>query len=97
MTIIFDKSKKISLDDESFRSELLAIASKIKDVIPLGRGDPDFHTPKHIVEAAKRALDDNKHHYTPPNGLPELRIDISKKLMSFLLYFLATTKFFFYL
>ena len=47
------------------------------DVIPLGRGDPDFHTPKHIVEAAK-ALDENKHHYTPPNGLPELRNAISK-------------------
>ena len=80
MTIIFDKSKKISLDDESFRSELLGIASKMEDVIPLGRGDPDFHTPKHIVEAAKRALDDNKHHYTPPNGLPELIIAISKNL-----------------
>ena len=80
MTIIFDKSKKISLDDESFRSELLSIASKIDDVIPLGRGDPDFHTPKHIVEAAKKALDDNKHHYTPPNGLPELRVAISKNL-----------------
>ena len=48
MTIIFDKSKKISLDDESFRSELLSIASKIDDVIPLGRGDPDFHTPKPV-------------------------------------------------
>ena len=78
MTIIFDRSKKISLDDESFRSELLSIASKIDDVIPLGRGDPDFHTPKHIVEAAKKALDENKHHYTPPNGLPELRNAISK-------------------
>ena len=81
MTIIFDRSKKISLDDESFRSELLSIASKIDDVIPLGRGDPDFHTPKHIVDAAKKALDDNKHHYTPPNGLPELRVAISKNLL----------------
>ena len=81
MTIIFDRSKKISLDDESFRSELLSIASKIEDVIPLGRGDPDFHTPKHIVDAAKKALDDNKHHYTPPNGLPELRFAISKNLL----------------
>ena len=47
-------------------------------MIPLGRGDPDFHTPKHIVEAAK-ALDENKYHYTPPNGLPELNA-ISKNL-----------------
>ena len=78
MSVVYDRSKIISLDDESFRSELLGIASKIDDVIPLGRGDPDFHTPKHIVEAAKKALDENKHHYTPPNGLPELRNAISK-------------------
>lgn len=78
MSVVFDSSKIISLDDESFRSELLGIASKMDDVIPLGRGDPDFHTPKHIVEAAKKALDENKHHYTPPNGLPELRNAISK-------------------
>ena len=62
MSVVYDRSKIISLDDESFRSELLGIASKMDDVIPLGRGDPDFHTPKHIVEAAKKALDENKHH-----------------------------------
>ena len=78
MSVVYDRSKIISLDDESFRSELLGIASKMDDVIPLGRGDPDIHTPKHIVEAAKKALDENKHHYTPPNGLPELRNAISK-------------------
>ena len=50
------------------------------NVIALGRGDPDFHTPRHIVEAAKKALDENKHHYTPPTGLPELRKSISKNL-----------------
>jgi len=54
MSVVYDRSKIISLDDESFRSELLGIASKMDDVIPLGRGDPDFHTPKHIVEAAKK-------------------------------------------
>ena len=78
MSVVYDRSKIISLDDESFRSELLGIASKMDDVIPLGRGDPDFHTPKHIVEAAKKALDENKHHYTPPSGLLELRNAISK-------------------
>ena len=67
MSVVFNKSKIISLDDESFRSELLGIASKMDDVIPLGRGDPDFHTPKHIVDAAKKALDENMHHYTPPS------------------------------
>jgi hypothetical protein len=42
-------------------------------VIALGRGDPDFHTPAHIVDAAKAALDANAHHYTGPTGLPALR------------------------
>ena len=34
---------------------MLEIAARLDDVIALGRGDPDFHTPQHIVEAAKRA------------------------------------------
>ena len=63
MSIVFNKSKEISLDDETLRSDLLKIASGMNNVIALGRGDPDFHTPRHIVEAAKKALDENKHHY----------------------------------
>ncbi len=63
MSIVFNKSKEISLDDETLRSDLLKIASGMDNVIALGRGDPDFHTPRHIVEAAKKALDENKHHY----------------------------------
>ena len=59
MSIVFNKSKEISLDDETLRSDLLKIASGMDNVIALGRGDPDFHTPRHIVEAAK-ALDENK-------------------------------------
>ncbi len=71
-------SRIISLDDESFRAKLLNIASKLDNVIPLGRGDPDFDTPKHIVEAAKNALDKNYHHYTNPAGLDKLRDAISE-------------------
>ena len=77
-SLILKNSKPISLEDESFRSKLLNIASTIDNVIPLGRGDPDFHTPKHIVEAAKTALDDNYHHYTSPSGIEELREAISE-------------------
>ena len=46
----------------------------------LGRGDPDFHTPAHIVEAAKAALDANHHHYTGPNGIQPLREAIAADL-----------------
>ncbi|HKW98905.1 MAG TPA: pyridoxal phosphate-dependent aminotransferase [Bryobacteraceae bacterium] len=44
-----------------------------KSVIHLEIGEPDFPTPKHIVEAAKQALDEGYTHYGPTQGLPELR------------------------
>jgi len=59
---------------------MLEIAAGLKDVIAMGRGDPDFHTPPHIVEAAKQALDRNQHHYTHPAGLPQLREAIAATL-----------------
>jgi aminotransferase len=73
-------SKRIHDEDVSFRTRMLEIAAKLPDVIALGRGDPDFHTPKHIVEAAKQAIDANEHHYTHPAGLPPLREAIAAHL-----------------
>ena len=66
-------AKRVVEEDVSFRTRMLEIAGGLQDVIALGRGDPDFHTPPHIVEAAKQALDQNQHHYTHPAGLPQLR------------------------
>ena len=71
---------RIVEEDGSFRTRMLKIASGLDNVIALGRGDPDFHTPAHIVEAAKQALDDNQHHYTGPTGLPQLRQAICDNL-----------------
>lgn len=71
---------RIVEEDGSFRTKMLGIAAGRKDVIALGRGDPDFHTPAHIVEAAKAALDANAHHYTGPTGLPQLRAAIAADL-----------------
>ena len=57
--------------------EVLARAKDIErqghEVINLGIGQPDFSTPQHIVEAAKKALDDGHHGYTPGNGILPLR------------------------
>ena len=61
-------SRRIRSHDKSYRSKMLAMAAKLPDVIAMGRGDPDFHTPQHIVDAAKRAIDNNEHHYTLPPG-----------------------------
>ncbi len=73
-------SKKITAEDVSFRTKMLEIASGLDDVIAMGRGDPDFHTPKHIVDAAIKAIQDNQHHYTHPAGLIELREAIADML-----------------
>jgi aspartate aminotransferase len=43
------------------------------DVIDLSLGEPDFDTPNHIKDAAKKAIDDNWSHYTPVAGYADLR------------------------
>jgi aminotransferase len=73
-------TNRIVEEDVSFRSKMLAVAAGMTNVIAMGRGDPDFHTPQHIVDAAKKAIDENQHHYTPPNGLPALRTAIAADL-----------------
>ena len=49
------------------------LVSTMPDAVALTIGQPDFPTPAHIVEAGKRALDENKTVYTPNAGLIELR------------------------
>ncbi len=49
------------------------------DVIGLSMGEPDFDTPDHILEAAKKALDDGMTRYTAINGIPELQDAIIAK------------------
>lgn len=44
-----------------------------KPILDLSAGEPDFNTPDHIKEAAKRAIDDNFTRYTPVPGIPTLR------------------------
>ena len=50
------------------------------DVIDLSLGEPDFDTPDHIKESAKKAIDDNWSHYTPVAGFADLREAVCKKL-----------------
>ena len=50
-----------------------ALEAKGRSIVHLEIGEPDFPTPAHIVEAAKRALDDGWTHYGPTQGYPELR------------------------
>lgn len=50
------------------------------DIINLSVGEPDFNTPDHIKEAAKKAVDDNYSRYSPVPGYPALREAICAKL-----------------
>ncbi len=63
---------------------VLAEAKKLeatgKSMIHLGLGQPDFKTPKHVVEAAKKALDDGHHGYVLSNGILECREAVTRKI-----------------
>lgn len=50
-----------------------ALRAQGHPVINLGIGQPDFQPPKHILEAAEKAVRDGPHGYTSPQGLPVLR------------------------
>jgi aspartate/methionine/tyrosine aminotransferase len=59
---------------------IMELAAKRGDCIYMNLGEPDFVTPKHIAEAAKRALDEGRTHYGPDRGVPELRQLIVQKI-----------------
>lgn len=68
-------------------SETLKVTAKAKElarqgrsVISLSAGEPDFKTPKHICDAAIRAIEEGHHGYTVNTGTPELREAIVEKL-----------------
>ena len=72
---------------ELSESETLAMTRRSRelkaqgiDVINLSIGEPDFNTPENIKAAAIKAIHDNKTHYPPVPGFPELRTAISNKL-----------------
>ena len=66
--------------------EVLARAEALRregrDIINLGIGQPDFPTPPHIVEAARKALADGHHGYTPANGILALREAVAADIAS---------------
>ena len=69
-------------------SSTLAITAKANelraqgmDVVGFAAGEPDFPTPAHICEAAKKAIDDGFTKYTAASGTPELKAALSKKFL----------------
>jgi aspartate aminotransferase len=67
-------------------SPTLAITAKAaryksegKDIVGLAAGEPDFDTPQHIKDAAKKAIDNGFTKYTPVSGIPSLKKAIIDK------------------
>ena len=56
------------------------LRAKGVDVIDLSLGEPDFDTPDHVKQFAKKAIDDNYSHYTPVAGYADLREAVCTKL-----------------
>ena len=77
-------SSNLSRFSESETIKMSALARELKangiNVINLSLGEPDFNTPDHIKEAAKKAIDENYSHYTPVSGYSELKEAVCKKL-----------------
>lgn len=75
---------RLSRMAESATIKMASMARELKaqghDVISLSLGEPDFDTPDHIKEAAKKALDEGYTKYTPVPGLLELREAVCTKL-----------------
>jgi len=76
-------SQRIQRMEESATIKMAQMARDLKakghDIISLSLGEPDFDTPQHIKEAAKKALDEGYTKYTPVPGLTELRKAIQAK------------------
>ena len=64
--------------------KILAEAKKLeaegKKIIHLSLGQPDFKSPKHVVDATKKALDEGHHGYVLPNGIIECREAVTRKI-----------------
>ncbi|KAF0844088.1 aspartate aminotransferase [Methylovorus glucosotrophus] len=76
-------SQRVQTIKESPTLAVTARAAKLKaegrDIIGLGAGEPDFDTPQHIKDAAKKAIDSGFTKYTPVSGIPGLKKAIVAK------------------
>ena len=76
-------SQRVQAIKESPTLAVSARAARLKaegkDIIGLGVGEPDFDTPQHIKDAAKKAIDDGFTKYTPVGGIPSLKNAIVAK------------------
>src|SRR5205085_9911709 len=77
-------SSRLNLFNEPETLKMAKLGRELRakgiDVIDLSLGEPDFDTPQHIKDAAKKAIDENWSHYPPVAGYPDLRQAVCDKL-----------------
>lgn len=63
--------------------QMYELSQGLEDVVSFVIGEPEFDTPKNIIDAAKSAMDNGETHYTPNSGLLPLREAVSKHFKNF--------------
>jgi aminotransferase len=77
--ILFGASDRVSLIKSSAIRRMLELSAGMKNVVHFEQGEPDFITPKHVLEAAVKAAEKGFTHYTEIDGTLELRQAIAEK------------------
>jgi len=75
----FKLAKRLKHIKPSGIRRFFTLAHEIPDIIDLTVGEPDFTPPKHALEAGWQSAKEGKTHYTPTNGIPELREALAQK------------------
>jgi len=74
-----ESSRRVSLIKPSAIRRMLELSAGMENIIHLEQGEPDFITPKHVMDAAFEAAMKGFTHYTEIDGTPELRQAIAEK------------------
>lgn len=80
LRMLHEGSRRVSSIKPSAIRRMLELSANMKNVVHLEQGEPDFATPRHIVEAAMEAAEHGFTHYTEIDGTLELRQAIAEKL-----------------
>lgn len=75
MSFVSEKSKGMP---RSVIREMFAMQTGLEDVVSFALGEPDFTTPKHIIDATIASFRRGETHYTPNTGIPALRKAVSE-------------------
>lgn len=76
----FKPAKRLQQIKPSGIRRFFTLAQETPDIINLSVGEPDFTPPKYALEAGWQAAKEGKTHYTPTNGIPELREELAEKV-----------------